>query len=109
MNKFIGLFLLIMATNSFGATDQVPTNRTVTMISTYANIAFVHVSPEIVSTQGCSSSNNKVVEISFSTQKGKEIYAAVLAAAVAKKKIGMGIGGCSENGNPLVYRIDTIF
>jgi len=99
----------LMCPGVFAASEQVPINRTIDSINTYGNIAFLRFTPAFENTQGCVTTDKNVFEISFDSNKGKEMYSAALVAAAGNKQVGFGLGGCSSSGNPVIYRIDVKF
>ncbi len=108
MNKLILSVLSLVAFNSFADSEQIPSDRKVTSISVYEEMAFVRFYPAFANSQGCPNGGNVTVTIDMANEKGKEMYSAVLAAATAGKTIGFGINGCNGD-RPKAYRIDVNF
>ncbi len=110
LNKIIStIFLLLYVSVLNAANEQITPDKTIVSVHTYNNFVFVNFHPNEANTQGCSNADsNRRAAIDLTNGNGKELYSAVMAAAMASKKVGFGINGCS-NGRPLIYRIDTIF
>lgn len=109
MKKLIFIMAMLLSQSAYAVNDQMPPTRTITSISTYANMVIVRFTPEYENTQGCTSPNKTRLEFTFDSTKGKEMYAAVLAAAAAKYRVGFGLSGCTGSGSPIAYRVDTYF
>jgi hypothetical protein len=59
--------------------------------------------------EGCAQSGKGYAWIDWSSTAqpdGKALYTSVLAAFMAGKQIGIGLGGCNSSGYPLVYGIN---
>lgn len=91
------------------ASDQVPTDRTISSIHAYDSFVFINFTPSFTSSQGCThADSDRRVTIDTSGELGKNIYSAALSAAAAQKKVGFGLAGCHTE-RPKVYRIDVNF
>lgn len=71
----------------------------------------VQVSPvNPADTEGCTYSRQGYVWVDWSgtiQPDGKAVYAALLAAQVAGKVVGLGVNGCSSLGYPLLYGVNV--
>ena len=93
------------------AVSQVPRNRTVTDIYTYANIAVIRFTPSFTNTENCNGSiEHSAAIIDWSGNKDiKVMLAAAMSAKLLGLEIGIGLSGCFNNfagGTPKAYRID---
>ena len=112
--RLIGLLFLATVSNCALATDQIPSDRTITRIHTYSTYAVVRFSPAFSSTLGCTGIPNLVnnsVVIDFSVNKDvKAQYAMMIGAFLSGKKVGFGVNACSPLfgfGVPKAYRVDV--
>lgn len=91
--------------------DNIPMNRQITLVQTYANFAAVRFDPPYENNLGCAfSGSDSFVVIDWTTNaNNKAMYAATLSAYLTQQPVGFGISGCSAfygGGTPLVYRVD---
>jgi hypothetical protein len=113
----IALVAMGMAFGPNLATGSTQVSATVVLVSIYSGAigvsgAEVTISPALPNgTEGCTYTPANTIYIDFSSTvqpDGKSLYATVLAALLAGKKMTFGISGCSVNGAlPLVYRVDV--
>lgn len=108
--KFLVMFFILFPVHTiYAAPEQVPVDRTITSIHAYDSFVFINFSPSYTSTQGCPNADSaRRVSIDTSNDTGKNIYSAVLSAALAQRAVGFGLDGC-HNDRPKVYRIDVKF
>ncbi len=110
------VFLLtILFTGAPGAAwaDNVPADRTILKIHTYANYAVIKFSPAFANNLGCgigsvADTHAAIMWQNDPDQKAK--YASVLMAMAGNMRIGLGISGCFPEfggGIPIVYRVDV--
>lgn len=112
MNKTLSLLLLLFSNAIYAGTDQVPIDRKITGIATYASFVIIHFLPEFENTQNCDITKKSSIVLDFKDNSShKEMYSSVLAAASASKEVGFGLGGCSAESSqyPSVYRVDVGF
>lgn len=83
MKKTIASLLAIASMQVVAVNDQMPPTRTITSISTYGDMVIVRFTPEYQDTQGCTGTNNKRLEFTFDSTKGKEMYAQCLQRQLA--------------------------
>lgn len=89
------------------AAAETTTDVTITQISTYDSWAAIYITPNYANSQGCTTSQNKImVRFQDGTSDKKIIYSAILAAYLAGKKVSFGLNGCF-NDLPYVYRVDV--
>jgi hypothetical protein len=106
--KWLTGFLLLMVVSSASSTEQI-SERLITKISVYDSYAVAALSSPGENIDGCTLESAQFVKIETTSDSGKEMYAAVLAARVSKQPVGFGVTGCSSWGTktiPLVYRVD---
>lgn len=109
MKKFsLIVATLLFSTFAFGASQQIPKNRKIQQISTYDNVALITFTPSYKFNQGCTHTSKSLLAIEFNTEKGKEMYGAVLAAASQGLTVGFGISGCAGDKNR-AYRVDVLY
>lgn len=100
---FVGGYAIAAA-----ASTQVPPDRTILQIGSYADLGYIVFSPAVPNLEGCSYTTGDQVAIDWSTNaNNKSIYATALAAYLAGQKVGFGVSGCYSSGLPLLYRIDV--
>ncbi len=107
MKSLLTIVLFIFVT-SVTATEQI-SERLITKISVYESYAVAVLSSPGENIDGCTLESAQYVKIETTSDSGKEMYAAVLAARVSKQPVGFGVTGCSSWGTktiPLVYRVD---
>lgn len=101
------LILLSLCSNSFSESDAIY-DRKIFKIATYDSFAIIYYSPNLTTTQGCSTGYNNSGVIRFDSEKGQSLLSAVLTAATTQSnKVGFGINGCDATGRPSIYRIET--
>lgn len=106
---YLALLIILLTTNVFAASEQVPLNRTITSIRAYDSFVFITFAPEFAFNQECPpDGRNDLVVINTSNELGKNIYSAALTAASANKQVGFGVEGCHINRHK-TYRIDVKF
>lgn len=98
MKKIFICILLnaLLVSLSYAAAEQVPANKTVTIIKAYNGFVIFWVTPSYTNNQGCSGGFTDRFRIDTSGTNGKEMYSALLSAAAANKNIGFGINGCLD-------------
>ena len=90
------------------ASTQIYSDRTITLVGSYADIAYVIFTPAVPNLEGCPYTAGDEVVIDWSTNpNAKAMYATVLAAYLAGRKVGFGVSGCYQGGAPLAYRVDV--
>jgi hypothetical protein len=104
--------MCLWASGGAFAVDQIPGDRTITGISTYASYAVVKFSPGYTNNLGCTASvKNTAVVIDWTANANlKAMYVSALAAYTNGQTMGAGIDGCSPKyggGTPIAYRIDV--
>jgi hypothetical protein len=102
--------LALAACSTVMAADQIP-DRTVTLLRAYRTGAAIAFAPSFTSTQGCTDgASNTTAYLDWSNEPDlKAVYAALLAAYLAGRKVGLGVDGCTPlygQGVPKIYRID---
>lgn len=107
MKTNITILLLLISTYTIAANDQVPIDREIVYLRVYENEVLVHFTPEFQNTQNCPETSKSMAVIDLANEKGKSMYAAILSAAAAKKKVGFGLGLCKNS--PLIYRVDVAY
>ena len=107
MNRIIiAIYFLLLSGKAISAAETTA-DVTITQISTYDSWAAIYISPGFANTQGCTTSQNKImVRFQDGTSDKKIIYSAILAAYLAGKKVSFGLNGCF-NDLPYVYRVDV--
>jgi hypothetical protein len=90
------------------ASSQIYSDRTITLVGSYANAAYVMFTPAVPNLEGCPYTAGDEVVIDWGTDpNAKAMYATVLAAYMAGRKVGFGVSGCYQGGAPLAYRVDV--
>ncbi len=115
MLRPVVFLLTILFTAAPGAAwaDNVPADRTILRIHTYANFAVIKFSPAFANNLGCGISSNADTHAAIMWQNNpdeKVKYASVLMAMAGNMRIGLGISGCFSGwggGIPIVYRVDV--
>ena len=79
-----------------------------TFMGTYENFACIVFTPAIPNLENCPYLNADQVIIDWTSHpNAKAMYATVLAAYVAGRKVGFGVNGCYPASAPLAYRVDV--
>ncbi len=108
MKSLLTIVLFIFVT-SVTATEQIY-NKLITKLTIYEDYVVVSLSTPAGNVDGCTKTNaESFVKIDTTSEAGREMYSAVLAARVAKQTVGFGVTGCANWGSetiPLVYRVE---
>jgi hypothetical protein len=89
------------------ATSQIYSDRTIALVGSYADAAYVIFTPAVPNLEGCPYTVGDEVVIDWSTNpNAKAMYATVLAAYLAGRKVGFGVSACYQGGAPPAYRAD---
>ena len=90
------------------ASTQIPADRTILQIGSYADMGYIVFAPPVPNLEGCSYSVGDQVAIDWSgNPNNKSIYATALAAYLSGQKVGFGVSGCHSGGLPVLYRVDV--
>ena len=116
-SKSIGIGLAglsLLLGSQIAIADNVPADRTITLIRTYSTWAAVHFTPAYENDLGCPSPSNfddRIAIINWGDDSdNKAMYATALGAYMTGKAVGFGISGCWSSyagGVPLAYRVDV--
>lgn len=109
----VAIVAILALTSASAFADNVPANRKIVKIFTYATFAVVQYSPPFANNLGCAggAAATKAALINLTANaNGKVIFASALAAQATGSNVGFGILGCSRlfgNGIPIMYRLDS--
>jgi hypothetical protein len=116
MKKYLVIIMTLWMSVTQAANEQVPINRTITLIRGYSNVIIIRFSPAYANNIGCTGSGEETyVALNFNSVINPEyMHAEVLAALMAGKKVGFGLksGTCYSysggTGIPEIYRVDVL-
>ena len=111
MKKLSALIFGLLLSQAALAGNETASGLKITKIHTWDDHAAIYFTPSYTNQQGCVSPTETRFILDMSNDINKEMYSSILAAAMADKEVGFGIGGCYSGGqpSPLIYRVDVEF